>query len=1133
MNKSLTLICLLALQIVFSAKTISQEYAGSSVLKQGKWLKVKIVDEGVVRVDWADLAPLALDGSDPVVYGNNNGILSFYNDNSAPDDLDKIAIKLEKGSDGIFNQGDYLLFYAGPTHRWNYTEPGNYNFKRHFYSDTAVYFITSSSEPRLMETESGTYSKNTDSFYYDYLFYHEQEDQNILKSGREWYQPVSPLQPVTADPGLENYVFEPGEEPSYRIRVLARSGIPTLFRLSSGASTAASIGVPEVNLLSTAGTYARSVESIGSIPGFNGELAVSFHNNGDNSARGWLDYLQVHARVRSKYNGHDFILKDYKSAGEGNITRFSILTSITGLSVWDITSHSAPVIIPTTVSAGEINFTLPTDSLKSFIVFTQADILSPDRIEVVNNQDLHSASGYDMIIITHPLFRESAGELAGIHSDLNGYNTLVVTPEEIYNEFSGGVPDISALRNFVRMVWSRGEGGPRPLRNLLLFGDGSYENITPPPSNPSFIPTYQTQNSNINILSFTSDDYYGLLDPGEGESTGNIDIGIGRLPVSDRDEADAIIGKIRRYTSEEATGPWRNIIAMAADDEDNNLHMSDAEALSNLVGSLNPEYNIDKIYFDSYAQETSINGDSYPAATRAINDRISDGCLIFNYLGHGNELGLAHERVVKIEDINSWQNRYRMPVFITATCEFSRYDDIEIDPSTGSISKKTSAGEMVLLNPDGGGIALLTTTRIVYSAPNYILNNRIYQYAFTRNENGEALTLGEIVRLAKNNAGPGDNKRSFTLLGDPALIMSYPQYGTVVTDSINGVHISELSDTIKALSTVTVSGHIEDVAGVHDPGFEGMVNITFYDKEYNVSTLANDGGNSMEYGLQDRILFKGKAIVTGGNYTITFLVPRDIDYSFGNGKISLYAYNYEKDFTGYNNEVKVGGFNNIQVSDTSGPEIRLFMNDTLFRNGGITGSSPYLLALLKDDGGINTSGTGIGHDIVAYLDNDRTGSTILNNYFENDPGSYTSGSILFKLSGIEEGRHEIILKAWDNFNNSGSEKLVFIVEADGEFTLNRLLNFPNPFTEATSISVEHNRPGEDLDITIDIISNNGRLIKRILTRQNTAGYNIVPIIWDGIDDSGNRVARGIYLYTVTIKSSGNEAAKLTGRMVIL
>jgi hypothetical protein len=909
-----------------------------------------------------------------------------------------------------------------------------------------------------------------------------------------------------------------------------------MFRLNNSTTSISSVGIAEVNLQNSAGTYARVETESGEIPDYGSDpsLNLTFHNNGAGSARGWLDYLRIHARVRSKYQNGDFVLFDYKSVGVGNITRFTIETSQTPLMVWDITDSNNPIDIPVLYAAGEASFTVPTDSLRRFIVFRLQDAISIDHNKgLIQNQNLHSARDYDMIIVTHPLFSQSANELASIHSDLNQYNTLVVTPEEIYNEFSGGVPDISAIRNFIRMVWIRGDSGERSLKNLLLFGDGSYENRKPPPGNPNFIPTYQTQNSHINILSFTSDDYYGLLDTGEGETAGYIDIGIGRLPISTQTEAEAMIMKIRRYTSGEAMGPWRDIISMVADDEDNNLHMADAESLSDLLKSNSPEFNIKKIYFDSYNQVSSINGESYPDATRSINERIADGCLIFNYLGHGNELGLAHERVLKIEDINSWTNRYKMPLFITATCEFSRFDDIDIDEVTGNITRKLSAGEMVLLNPNGGGIALLTTTRIVYSAPNFTLNNRIYQYAFTKDENGEGLTLGQIMRLAKNNAGSGDNKRNFTLLGDPALKLSYPWKGKVVADSINGVELALLTDTIKALSKVRVSGHIEDYASNLNTNFSGIVNVTMYDKEYNVTTLANDGGSSFEFDLQDRILFKGKASVDKGLFTITFLVPRDIDYSYGSGKISMYASALNQDSHGVVNTIKVGGFSNTVAYDTSGPVIRLFMNDTLFRDGGITDTNPTLLALISDPSGINTTGTGIGHDLITYIDDKRSETVILNNYFENDLGSYTKGSLRFNLYGLKRGDHKILVKAWDNFNNSNSEVLQFLVETDKGLLLNNLINYPNPFTESTSFVLEHNRPGLRVDITIDIFGSDGRFIKKIISDQETTGYRLEPILWDGVDNRGNRITRGIYIYKVTIKTEGGESSSQSGRMVIL
>ena len=470
----------------------------------------------------------------------------------------------------------------------------------------------------------------------------------------------------------------------------------------------------------------------------------------------------------------------------------------------EITLHSKQPLIP----------------LKPLLHLLPGNALIPlIKPAAIPNQNLHSSEPADMIIVTHPLFRAYAEKLADIHLNNSGLISQVVTPEQVYNEFSGGIPDIAAIRNFVRMKYQKQKGSNHPLKYLLLFGDGSYENKTLPPNNPNFIPTYQSQNSNVIVSSFTSDDFYGLLEDGEGEADGTEDIGIGRLPVSDTIQAGIILSKIKRYLDPANMGEWKNVICITADDEDGNTHMSDAEGLASILKDSVPSFNVEKIYLDAFRQTTTVNGQSYPDVNKAINDRINSGCLIFNYIGHGNENGLAHERVVKTEDINSWKNNGKLPLFITATCEFSRFDDIEINIITREMTGKTSAGEMVLLNKDGGGIALMSTTRVVYSAPNYFLNRNIFNCAFDRDESGNTLRLGDIIRIAKNNSGSGPNKRNFTLLGDPALKLAYPWHGKVITDSINNVSVSDNIDSLKALSLVTVAGHIEDPGRKPDEHF--------------------------------------------------------------------------------------------------------------------------------------------------------------------------------------------------------------------------------------------------------------------------------------------------------------------------
>ncbi len=410
----------------------------------------------------------------------------------------------------------------------------------------------------------------------------------------------------------------------------------------------------------------------------------------------------------------------------------------------------------------------------------------------------------------------------------------------------------------------------------------------------------------------------------------------------------------------------------------------------------------------------------------------------------------------------------------------------------------------------GGGIALMSTTRLVYSAPNYTLNRNIFAVAFNRDSEGKALRLGDIIRIAKNRSGNNTNKRNFLLLGDPALRLEYPWHGNVVTDSINNVAVGEGTDSLKALSVITIAGHIENQSGSMAVDYNGVVAPLVFGKPANIQTLANDGGQKMEFSIQNKVLFSGKALAENGRFRFSFVVPRDIDYTYGNGKISYYAYNNEIDLNGSFSEIIAGGFSNTGNSDTMGPVIRLFINDTLFRNGGITDSNPKLFAIIEDNGGINIAGGGIGHDLSCWLDNDRTNIFLLNDFYENDFGTYARGSVLYSFSGLNPGTHSLTLKAWDNNNNSTEKSIDFMVENDGKFILKNLLNFPNPFADKTKISAEHNRPDEIFEITVEIFSMNGRIIRILKESSPSSGYQLSPIGWDGNDLDGNRAGRGMY-----------------------
>jgi hypothetical protein len=1126
---------------VFALLTVlyaaGQDYAHSSLLKQGRWIRLAVTEAGIYRLDFSQIREMGItDPSAAVLYGNNTGQLSFYNDGSAPDDLKKIAYKTEAGSDGIFNDGDYLLFYAEGTHRWIYDRNSDkYEYRRHFYSDTAWYFITSvpggaahvanepaPSQPHNMVSSSG-----------DVMWRHEKETVNLISSGREWYQQVIPGTENAVNPPFKDLVT--AEQIRYNLRVLGRSDTESSFILKQGSTVVETVSVPPVSMTDLNGVYANiafkqdSCLPASAAPSF----TVTFRNNGNLAATGYIDYIDFFARSLLKSTDKQLFISDSRSVESAGVTRFTVSGS-SGLQVWDVTDPFAPKMLETTSLAGSTIFIAATDSLRKFVAFATAQALRPSiSKEPVPNQDLHALGTADMIIVTHPLFREYAQRIANIHQADDGTSSIIVTPGQIYNEFSGGIPDAAAIRNFIRMIYSRGTEGGSPLKYLLLFGDGSYENKTPPPGNTSYIPTWQSVNSHVGVLSFTSDDFYGLLDDGEGEADGFLDIGIGRLPASDTAAAGIMVRKISSYIDNSAMGSWRNVLCMVADDEDANLHMMDAENLTVAAKEAAPPLTAEKIYLDAFRQVTTATGNSYPDAEKAINNRIAAGCLILNYVGHGNESGLAHERVVRTDDINSWKNKNMLPLFITATCEFSRFDDVEINQATGLISSRTSAGEMVLLNPEGGGIGLMSTTRVVYSAPNYLLNRKIYDYIFSTAPDGRSMKLGDIIRLAKINSGSGMNKRNFLLLGDPALRIAWPVQGRVVTDSINSVSVEVATDTVKALSLITITGHIEDNAGNSMDGFNGVVEPVVYDKVSTVSTLANDGGSPMSFPVTGNVIFRGTTTVNDGKFSFSFIVPLDINYSFGNGFITYYAHDDNRDVNGSFSEIVVGGFSDININDTEGPVIKLYLNDTLFNEGGITDTAPSLLALISDESGVNATGTGIGHDIIAWIDDDMPNAVVLNGLFSADIGVHTSGSLTYPFIISEKGEHTVSLRAWDNVNNPSVATLRFVVETSGVFRLTDLLCFPNPVTETATFTAGHNRPDTEIDVTITILNTGGSIVRIIREQFYSTGYSLPDIAWDGCNENGSRLARGMYLWRAEAVTADGERASATGRIIIL
>jgi hypothetical protein len=1108
---------------------VTRIYAANSILASGEWYKIGVVADGVQKIDYDFLKKAGIDlNMNPKnirIYGNGGRMIPT--DNSAPryDDLAENSIQVVGEDDGRFNENDYILFYGQAPHRWELGGDNHFHHVLNLFSDTTFYYINADLGPGKRIQDQGsdpTPSTQTVNTFDDYS-YHDIDKENFIKSGKVWYGETFDIKPT------QSFSFDfPYIDASSNVYVKSYVGARSI-----GIASSFNVKINGQQL------FSQSVNAVSQGIGANyGDLNVMDANVPLNSStvnieytyikpapesQGWLNYCELNARRSLRFIGGQLPFRDLSSLGVNKISTFNIEGMSQSNLIWDVTNPTNVNNQLYSINSSTATFNTNTTLLKEFIVFNNS-FFKPSFVEKVANQNLHSLGQYEMVIVAPDELRPEADRLASYHQNHDNLSVLVVSPKLIYNEFSSGKPEITGIRDFMKMLYDRAKDSTELPKYLLLFGDGSYDNKHRLSDNRNLIPTYQTEESLSPTSSYTSDDFFGCLDDNEGSLSiyDVIDLGIGRFPVNSLAEARGVVNKVINYSSNPDTqGDWRNAICFVADDDDGSIHLIQADGLSVQVKTSNPEFNIDKIYLDAYIKVSTPGGARYPDVTDAINKRVDKGALIINYTGHGGEAGWALERVLGVSDINSWTNFNKLPLFFTATCQFSRFDDPE----------RTSAGELVLLNPNGGGIALFTTVREVYSGPNFYLNQKFYNVAF-KTVNGKPKKLGDIMFQTKVSSND-ENTRNFTLLGDPALTLSYPTLNAVTT-AINNKPVTSTPDTAKALSKITITGQVTDNNGIFQSNYNGTVYPTIFDKATNVTSLGNDPSSPKEtFSLQKNILYKGKASIINGVFTFSFIVPKDISYKYGNGKISYYFENGIVDGKGFYEKIIIGGTSNTIVNDVTGPTIKLYMNDEKFVFGGTTNNSPRIYALVNDSNGINTVGNGIGHDITAIIDNDNEHTIVLNDYYESNLNSYQSGKVQYPFKGLKDGRHSLRLKAWDVYNNSSEANTEFVVAESASLALYHVLNYPNPFTTHTAFYFEHNRPGVPLNILVQIFTITGKLVKSINTNMFTNGFRSDGIEWDGKDDYGDNIGRGVYIYRIKVKTPDSVINGNYEKLVIL
>ena len=1132
------------------------------------------------------------------LYGNSMGILPQPNATKRPDDLaENNILFVNVNNDNVLDDNEYFLFYSPGAHTWE-AQGSVFRHRNNIYTDTTYYFVGANSRAGLRVPTAAALpatGANTISTF-TYRAFHEHDLLNLLHSGRDWVGEgfrAGGQQDITFS-GIPDLVA--GAPVRVFASVLASSATASLFQFTLNGVALGSITLsqrPTCEYCAVATTGTSTLQATPASPGSDLKVGL-LYSSSDGSASGYLDYLDLNAERQLRLSGAQLEFRTLANIAPGARNRYMLTSTTATTQVWDVTN---PRQAQAQALDGSGAFVAPADTLREFVALERGGAFAtPRAFGKVANQNLHALNldqRSDLVIVAPPVFRGQAQRLADHRAQHDNLRAVVVTTTEVYNEYGSGGQDVTAIRDFMKQVYQRAPAGKH--LQLLLFGDASFDYKSDPynnkdqepawwrdrvpfksdadfdKANQNYVPTYQSRESLIPFYggsSYASDDYYALLDDDEGEwsetapGTELLDVGVGRLPVrqpksdlGNIDQARAMVDKVKSYDAAPAFGKWRNRITLVSDDGDSGLFVGPpsgkpgypgigSELMASIIQTNHPAYNVHKVYLDLYPQLAVAAGKRSPATNQAIDQSIEQGSLIVNYLGHGGPKGWSNAQIVSNASVLALRNSNNLTFLTTGTCDFSTYDNPDF----------TSAGEQVLTdNASGGAIGLFTTTRVVDAGSNAGLNQAYFNRVLQPMAGGQYPAIGTAILLSKNDyPGPGlpgvINNRNYTLLGDPSMTLAYPRQ-TVVLDSVRrrnpkGVWVT--ADTLLALSRVRLHGKVLN-GGVLSTSFSGRAQVTIYDKPTTVMTLGDKSPdkNDPAYGdsprpveVQESIIYGGQAEVVNGQFNLSFVVPKDINYNVGVGKISLYAADagHGTDANGYQLP-KVGGAYKGAPSDTKPPEINLFMDSEQFAFGGLTAQNTTLLAKLQDESGINTTGAGIGHDITAILDHDPSKLLVLNDTYVANVGDFTIGRVNNPYKTLAAGPHSLTLKAWDTYNNSAERTIEFVVAHDEKLALDHVLNYPNPFAHHTTFFFEHNQAGaepDNLDVQVQIFTVAGHLVRTLnSTVATTDGYSR-SLGWDGRDDFDDPLARGIYVYRLTVRSQRTQTvASKYEKLVIL
>ncbi|AJR02516.1 type IX secretion system sortase PorU [Siansivirga zeaxanthinifaciens] len=1142
----------------FTNKTFGTQALSNSVLSTGEWFRFYVDTTGVFKLSKSFLQRLGVNVNnvDPrniKLFGNGGRMIPYANSEPYPFDVQENAIKFVGENDGVFDNEDYILFYAQGPNGFDAVSNTNINC----YTDKTYYYINVSGglgkRIQPFSQPSGPVDLVINTFQ-EYKF-HEKDDYNLGFLGRRWFGDRFDVE--------SNKTFEfdfpdlvTSIPVSIKVFVATTASSLSTIQLTVNDSPLANltmIGVVKPNL-ATEASYSRLID----VNSSKISVGLNYDNQGNPSSLAYLDYISIEATRALKFYNKQFEFKNRDVISTSGIGEYTIENASKLSEIWDVTDIYNISNLENNEGVSSLRFKSNLGVSKTYLAVSPNDYFEPkfDSKTTLNNQNIKGTvflnnqgefEDIDYLIIAPDNMLSQAERLATINKNQYNLNVKVLGLDEIYNEFSTGNQDIGAIRNFVKYVYDHASTPEKRVKYLCLFGDVSFDYKDRINNNTNILPSWYSYNSFNEATSFVTDDFYGMMDQNEGNmsTSDKLDIAVGRIIVDSPNLAKDLVDKIESYYNKDALGSWRNKFVVVSDDVDEDwegILQQTTDNVGNLVSNNKAFMNVIKIHSDAFKQEFSAGGERYPKVTTEFVNAINSGALVVNYFGHGGEDGLAEERIFLKTDIEGLRNFNKLNCFVAVTCEFTKFDN----------PFRPTAGEFTYWNKKAGAVGLITTTRQIFVNFAIIFNNLLGQYLFSYSNDDsyddyEYPTMAEALRLTKINPliSGQSQRRLIFFIGDPAMKLAFSKPNIKLT-KINEVPIAQYNDTIKALSYVKLAGEVTDLSGNLLTNYNGTLSTTIFDKEIQRETLANDNVRlngqivKLKFKTLGEVIFRGQASVKNGQFEFDFIVPKDIGIPVGFGKVSFYSKNetLTENQTGANiNTIKIGGLNEDAPEDNVGPVIALYMNDENFVSGGITNESPTLLVKLEDLNGINTA-SGIGHDIVAILDGDETNPFILNDYYQTEVDDYKKGIVSYPFRDLSPGLHTLTIKAWDVYNNSSTAEIQFIVyDQDQELVINNVLNYPNPFVNYTEFWFNHNS-SEPLDVSIQIFTVSGKLV-RTLNGQTTGGGIVNSslsrdIVWDGRDDFGDKIGKGVYIYKLTVQSNIlNKKVEKIEKLVIL